>query len=169
MKIYTSYFYQIRFFEPYMIPLSTAMFDPSWYHDFKGNGYVFKDKRGVYNGLRADPFVPGKSCENLCRGPENCQSKDSKSCNFLKKYREQLDQYDFNLILDRFNNLGNKIIKRDGLKIEPIFVLIFHETPTNPCSERWVVQDWFRANGMNVEEITLKGVKKNGVPKPDIW
>lgn len=36
MKIYTSYFYQIRFFKPNMIPLSTAKYDPSWFH--KGLG-----------------------------------------------------------------------------------------------------------------------------------
>lgn len=32
MKILISYFYQIRFFKPNMIPLSTAAFDPKWFH-----------------------------------------------------------------------------------------------------------------------------------------
>lgn len=32
MKILTSYFYQIRNFKPYQIPLSTAISDPAWYH-----------------------------------------------------------------------------------------------------------------------------------------
>ena len=39
MKIYTSYFYQIRFFKPNMIPLSTAKYDPSWFH--KGLGWKY--------------------------------------------------------------------------------------------------------------------------------
>ena len=31
MEFYTSYFYKIRFMKPYMIPLSTAVFNPKWY------------------------------------------------------------------------------------------------------------------------------------------
>ena len=33
MKIRLSYFYQIRFFKKNMIPMSTALSDPEWYHD----------------------------------------------------------------------------------------------------------------------------------------
>ena len=66
MKFYTSYFYQVRFFTPNMIPISTAKWDPKWFHDFQDNKYVFLDKRGVCNGLRADPFVLGEEyCKNL--------------------------------------------------------------------------------------------------------
>ena len=38
----TSYFYQIRFFRPDMIPLSTARFDPSWYHRNKGHNFTLE-------------------------------------------------------------------------------------------------------------------------------
>lgn len=169
MKIYTSYFYQIRFFQKHMIPLSTAVWDPRWFHDNKGQGYIFQDKRGIYNGLRAEPFVPGKSCDGLCRGPEYCSTKDSSKCEFLKKYREQLDSYNFQSILERFNRLGNKIIQRDDLKKEPIFALIFHEAPSNPCSERWVVQQWFKDNGMEITELNPKEGVRNVIQKPDIW
>ena len=30
MNILISYFQQIRYFKPYMIPVSTAMWDPKW-------------------------------------------------------------------------------------------------------------------------------------------
>ena len=50
MKLAISYFYQIRFFKPYMIPVSTAHWDPAWYHDWAGAAHVFVDKRGVING-----------------------------------------------------------------------------------------------------------------------
>lgn len=50
MKFYISYFYQIRFFKPNMIPISTAKWDPKWYSQ---NGKPYIDKRGVVNGLRA--------------------------------------------------------------------------------------------------------------------
>ena len=51
MKILTSYFYQIRNFKPYQIPLSTAISDPAWYHPKNGDYYV--DKNGVINGFVA--------------------------------------------------------------------------------------------------------------------
>ena len=53
MKIMTSYFYQIRFFKPYMIPLSTAKWDPKWFHRNQGQNYQFKDKNGewLFSGL----------------------------------------------------------------------------------------------------------------------
>ena len=33
MKIRISYFYQVRNFKPNMIPMSTAISDPAWFHD----------------------------------------------------------------------------------------------------------------------------------------
>ena len=44
MKILTSYFYQIRFFKPNIIPLSTCLSDPVWYHKGNGKSFYYKDK-----------------------------------------------------------------------------------------------------------------------------
>ena len=72
MKIYTSYFYKIRFFKPNMIPISTAMWDPKWYHANQKQDHWFVDKNGVINGLRASVFAPGEvatavsTCGPLC-------------------------------------------------------------------------------------------------------
>ena len=52
MKVLITYFYNIRFLKQNQIPVSTAMWDPKWYHDFKDKDYIFKDKNGVYNGDR---------------------------------------------------------------------------------------------------------------------
>lgn len=57
MKFYISYFYAVRFMKPNTVALSTAMWDPKWFYD-KYQGDVYLDKRGVLNGLRAEPFVP---------------------------------------------------------------------------------------------------------------
>ena len=35
MKIYISYFYAVRFFKPYQIPMSTAVWDPKWWRGVK--------------------------------------------------------------------------------------------------------------------------------------
>lgn len=152
MKIYTSYFYQVRFFKPNMIPLSTAQFDPKWYNQNRGQGYVFKDKNGVYNGLRAEPFAPGQSCSNDCRGPQNCPTKDFNSCSFLQKYYAQLCQLDFNDIMNRIERIANHIQNLEQFTDEPIVVLLVHEASDNPCSERKAIQKWFADNGVIVEE-----------------
>ena len=58
MKIKTSYFYQIRNFKPYQIPLSTAISDPAWYHSKTEDYYI--DKNGVINGFCIQFLPPHK-------------------------------------------------------------------------------------------------------------
>jgi hypothetical protein len=41
----------------------------------------------------------------------------------------------------------------EGFTEEPIIVLIVHEATNNPCSERRVIQEWFRDNGYPIEEF----------------
>ena len=152
MEIYTSYFYQIRFMKPHMIPLSTARFDPRWYYNNKKQGTVWKDKNNVYNGLRASVFAPGPLCENLCRGPETCDTHDPTKCLFLKTYRYQLDQLDFNDVIARCERMGNYIKSLENFSEEPVIILLVHEAKDNPCSERRVIQEWFAAHGKQVTE-----------------
>lgn len=156
MKILTSYFYQIRFMKPNYIPLSTAYIDPKWFH--KGTydkSIQWKDKNGVWNGLRAEPFMPGEECDGLCHGRETCNAYGPNTCSFLKTYRKQLDRLDFNEMLNRFEKIGKAIQEKEGFTEEPIFVLIFHEKYDNPCSERWPVQAWFRDNGYDIKEFNI--------------
>lgn len=156
MKIFTSYFYQIRFFNKNLIPLSTALWDPKWYHKSKGQSYVYKDKNGVYNGLRVEELVPGPECNSLCNGKDKCNSLNPYRCLFLKKYRDQLNKVNITDLLSKFEDII-KIIKNYDSDIddELSIVLIFHETPNNPCSERRVVQEWFLSYGIEVNEINF--------------
>lgn len=147
MKIYTSYFYQVRNFTPNVIPFSTAMWPPKYF-----GRIPFKDKRGIFNGLSCPPLVPGDECNNLCRGPENCATKDSSTCPFLKTYRAQLDRLDFDKVVTRLQAIANQIKEDEGFEEEPVVVLLVYEKPSNPCSERVAIQEWFRDNGIEVEE-----------------
>ena len=149
----TSYFYQIRFFTPNMIPLSTAVWDPKWFHANRGQDYHFKDKNGVWNGLRAEPFMPGEMCNGLCQGKEVCDIKDPDKCLFLKTYKYQLNQLNYDEIISRFERMGNFIQELEGFEEESILVLIVHEAYNNPCSERWVIQDWFKEHGYDIKEF----------------
>lgn len=152
IQLYTSYFYQIRHFKKNMVPVSTAKWDPAWYNDWMGQGYVFKDKRGIYNGIRAECFHfqgedPG--CGDSCL----LAPKDPSKCNFLRSLRIQYNQLDFNNIMQRCKRLASYIQSIEKMAELPILVFIFYETPTNPCSERKVLQDWFKDNGYNLQEL----------------
>ena len=152
MKIYTSYFYQIRFFSIWEVPFSTAVWDPKWYHNYKDQSYNFMDKHGVLNGLRIKDFRPGIECENLCRGSESCLTKDPSTCEFLQTYERQLQALDAASIENYFNMVLDKLSKKLHLPMHFVPVLIVHEAPTNPCSERVIIQKVLREKGFECEE-----------------
>ena len=153
MKIFTSYFYQVRFFPRNLIPISTAVWDPKWFHDFKGQDNMFFDSRGVCCGIRANQFAPGPLCSGDCHGREACDfGGGSTKCAFLKKYAEQLAKLDAEKILEMFVGVGSYIKSQSGFDGEPAIALLVHEAPDNLCSERRPIQEYFRANGIEVTE-----------------
>lgn len=107
-----------------MIPISTTVWDPKWYHDNKFNNHIFVDKRGVVNGLGLCELKPGDTCVNLCRGPKYCSETPS-NCLFLKKYKEQLDGVDFNRMMDKLEGIVYVVRKKMGFREEPVVVLMF--------------------------------------------
>lgn len=150
IKLYITYFYNIRNFTSDMIPFSTAIWDPKWYHDFKGNNHAFIDDNGVINGLRIEYLNPGYT--NSCGCP--CDIKDPCNCKFIKDYRKGLDTLDLSEVLnyiESFLNEASEILKllKDDLKP----VLIVHEADWNPCSERDSLIDYFTNNGIKIEQL----------------
>lgn len=153
MKIAISYFYQIRFFKLYMVPISTAVWDPEWYHKFEGADKVFLDKNGVINGLRLPMLYPGGTCEGLCRGINNCTSKNNDNCAFLTEYKKQLDSIDFNAFMKDLEASSSKLKDLLKLEEEPLMVLMVYEVPSNHCSERTALIKWFREHGVELQEL----------------
>ena len=152
MKFYTSYFYNIRFMKPYQLPFSTAVWDPKWFHDNKSYSYIWKDGNGVYNGLRAELINPRNcNCIECCP----CDKHNPESCDFLRSYREGLDKLDFQAVLNYFKAASDYIQQEEGFKEEPEIMLIVYEVPNNPCSERRVLQEYFKAHGIEVSEWKL--------------
>ena len=137
MKIAISYFYQIRFFKPWMIPVSTACWDPAWFHQWSGPNFTFLDKRNVVNGLRCEELHPGPLCEGLCRGRDSCEDGNPNKCAFLQRAAASLSSLKQQLNLDR----------------EPLLVLMVYETPNNPCSERQILLKYFNSHGIECEEL----------------
>ena len=142
MKLYTSYWAQVKNFPKNLVALSTVVWEPKWY---KVGGI---DKNGVIS-LQCPPLRPGKACDGLCNG--KCNPKHPQDCKFLQEYRKQLDAIDFSVFMRKINKLHDIIQERE--KINDVnFAFIFYEKYDNPCSERWVVQDWLRTHNVRIEE-----------------
>ena len=144
MKFMISYFYQIRFFKPNMIPISTAMYDPKWF-----SGAPHQDKNGVWIGLNDSRFHPPMECE--CVTCNHGQNNSPDKCSFIRQYYELISKVDLDKVISDYKLLSQK------LKIEdPIYVLIVHEVPSNPCSERSSLIRLFKEHGIELEEFNGK-------------
>ena len=158
IKVYTSYFYQIRNMNENCLAFSTALGDPKWFHEFTGDKtYKFIDKNGVLNGLRAEPFCPHLDLppEKICSGKEGCAHLAADLpwyCDFLLEYYKKLTMLDPQDIEQRFRKVQADWEEYLGHSIEPTFILLVHEAPTNPCSERVMLQRWLKENGFGGEE-----------------
>ena len=147
MKIFITYFYNIRFFKPHMIPISTAVWDPKWFHNFQGHEIIFKDKNNVLNGIRYPDLAPANIAP-CCP----CENNDPTTCQFIKDYAEYLDTLDFDKVYSDLTFIGNKgkeILKFDE---EPEICLMVYEKPDNPCSERKSLIEYFNKHGIPITE-----------------
>ena len=130
-----------------MIPISTAVWDPKWYHNFQGHDIIFKDKNNVLNGIRYPDLSP-TNIAPCCP----CENKDPTTCQFIKDYAEYLDTLDFDKVYSDLTFIGNKgkeILKFDE---EPEICLMVYEKPDNPCSERKSLMEYFNKHGIPITE-----------------
>lgn len=144
MKIYISYFAQLRNFPANLVGLSTAVWNPKWLQPGR-------DKNGAI-WLDCPPLKPGKNCEGLCNG--KCSPKRPDACAFLHEYKKQLDTIDFNMFMKHLQTLGEAI--RLGEQFNDVdFALLVYEKYDNQCSERWPLIQWFKEHGIELKEWGL--------------
>lgn len=142
MKIYTSYWAQVRNFPTNLIGLNTTVWPPKYRP-------LGQDKRGVWV-IDCPPLKPGRECEGLCRGPTNCFTNPT-NCQFLSTYYKQL----MTINIDKFFNILNRLHKQfceDCGFNDVDFALIVFEAPKNKCSERIPLQNWLHFHNIEVEE-----------------
>ena len=153
MRISITTFYNVRFLKPSQIPISTAVWDPKWYHDNQRSNYWFVDKRGVINGLREPRLSPfSLDSEAMCKNV--CPHKNSlPECPFRVKYSEYLDTVDFDSLLSDFRKVQAKASMILQLAESPEIVLLVYEKPDNACSERDALRNYFGKNGFELPEL----------------
>lgn len=141
MKLYTSYFAQLRNFPPTLVGCSTTVWNPRWLQ--KG-----RDKNGAL-WIDCPPLKPGHSCDGLCNG--KCNPKHPNDCQFLIAYKQQLDKIDFQKFIANLSRLEEQIKQEENLS-HVDFAFLVYETPQNPCSERRIIQQWLCEHGIEVSE-----------------
>ena len=142
MKLYTSYFAQIRNFPPNLVGLSTTMWPPKWLHPHRTqNGIIW---------LTVPPLQPGSECEGLCAG--KCNPKHPSDCAFLQTYYQQLQRIPMDKFIKKLEELAAKIQEKENFSRGVDFAFLVYETPNNPCSERAPLQKWFTTNNIKIQE-----------------
>ena len=141
MKLYTSYYAQLRHFTPNVVGLSTAIWPPKWRPFGKdANGILVVD---------CPPLHPGPSCAGLCTG--RCAFKKAPDCDFIRAYQKQLEAIDAISFWNSIRILSEKVRQNDHID-DPDFAFLVYEAPTNKCSERIAIQQWVRSQGIEIEE-----------------
>lgn len=150
-KLYISYFYNIRFFPKTLVPVSTAVWDPKWYHDNNSQDYTYVDKRGIWVGNRIEELSPYLLPDEVICTPD-CPRNNQK-CMFLATYQEYLDRLDFNKIKTKLENISISAQKKLALDKPADICIMVHEKPDNPCSERWSLIEFFNEEGFDIKEF----------------
>ena len=169
INFYISYFYQIRNMKPNMLPVSTAMWDPKWFHDDKRGRWKYMDKNGVINGVRMiDLMMPLYKWEELVKRNESCEhcginngangSWISGMCPFMKEYAKCIREKnpDFQKFINFCDGYLQFLNQRLNLCLDTI-IFIVHEAPSKGCGERPELQRWFAENGMELKEWNKDG------------
>ena len=76
-------------------------------------------------------------------------------------YRLQLETtFDIKSFLKRCEIVAEKTKQRNNYIGEPLIVLLVHEAPTNPCSERKTLIDFFNTHNIECKEIVIDKKQK---------
>lgn len=138
--------------------MSTAVWDPKWFHEGQGQDHIWKDKNGVWNGLRLEMLNP----DNCCSLPAECtvcqRSGSPETCSFIKDYSGGLrKKINFIELYEIITKTAEYIQHLEGFSEEPEIILIVHEASNEPCSERGSIQEYFRENGIEICEWSPGG------------
>lgn len=164
IKFYISYFYQIRHMEPNMLPVSTAMWDPKWFHDGKNYSYHYFDKNHILNGIRmVNLMMPFYKWEELVNRNESCIHCGTNNgadgawvsglCPFMQEYSKCIRENnpDFQKFITFCEGYLQFLNNSLNICLDTI-IFIVHEPPYKRCGERPILIKWFKENGMELEE-----------------
>lgn len=161
MKIYTSYFGQLRNFKnKNIIPISTTAGGWPWwlYKSYnKKQGSCFLNENNIMLGIWEDKFSCGNLFDKLDeKCSKNCLYKDKvPHCQFMDTYLNYLRTIDVNYFLNEFKRVSEEVRKVTKFEDEAIILLMVYEGKDCSCAERPCIQQYFKENNIEVKEWNL--------------
>jgi hypothetical protein len=123
------------------------MWDPKWY---RRNGKPYIDSRGVINGFRCDILSPSFTEPDLFPCPYHKVGLNSE-CKFITQYINGLNDIDIDKVTENIDTICNKVSEITNFIMTP--VLLVYETPSNPCSERLPIMNYFKSHNLDISEF----------------
>lgn len=154
MKYFISFFHKLRYFDETCIPVSTAYFDPAWLNTQNGK-HCWVNENNVLVGIREDSFLMSEDeiPEEMCSGKPCKYQVKFPDCEFLKAYWKHLQKIDFDgYLIPELNRVAEEVRKITHFEGEPKIILMVHEKPDNPCSERASLIRLFKEHGIELKE-----------------
>ena len=154
MQWFCSYFQQIRNIkDPSYIFLDTSIWAPKWLDPSNGTKQYINEYNQLI-GIKLDELLltEDEIPEEMCSGQPCPYIEKHPYCQFLKAYYKHLQKIGFNNLLQEINRIAEDVRKITHYEGEPKIVLLVHEKPDNPCSERGPLVRFFKENGIILRE-----------------
>ena len=105
-------------------------------------------------GICEPLLSPAKLSEDVICQRDCSHKNEVPSCPFLISYRKYLETVDFKKLIAEFKRIAEDVKKINNYVGEPEIILLVYETPSNPCSERQPLIDYFEKHGIKIEEYS---------------
>jgi len=154
MQFYISYFQQLRHFDSTCIPIDTSVWAPKWLDPSNGKKQYLNENQ-VMIGIKEESFLMTEDeiPEEMCSGKPCPYIGKWPHCQFLDAYWKHLQKIDFNgYLIPELHRIAEDVRKITHYKGEPKIVLMVHEKPDNPCSERAGLIRLFKEHGIELKE-----------------
>ena len=155
MKFAITYFQKIRqITDDSYILIDTSIWAPKWLDPSNGKKQYVNDQN-LLIGIKAEEFLMTENeiPEEMCSGKPCPYIGKYPHCQFLEAYWQHLKKIDFDKLLQEFSRVAEDVRKITHYQGEPTILLLVHEKPDNPCSERGPLIRLFAEHGIELREF----------------
>lgn len=161
MQYYISYFQNLRYLTEEFIPIDTSMWAPKWLDPYNGKR-PYINSNNVMVGIKEEAFIlqEDELPEEMCAGKPCPYISKHPNCQFLEAYWKHLQKIDFDgYLIPELSRVAEEVRKITHYKEEPKIILMVHEKPDNPCSERLGLVRLFKEHGIALKEWTKEDAR----------
>ena len=156
MEYFITYFQNVRYLTEEYIVIDTSIWAPKWLDPSNGKRQYINE-HNVLIGIKEESFLMTENeiPEEMCSRKPCPYFDKHPHCQFLDAYWKHLQKIDFDgYLIPELSRVAEEVRKITHYKGEPKIVLLVHEKPDNPCSERASLVKLFADHGIELKEWT---------------